>query len=237
MIRPALGDDFVNGFRECGHLVDDMPAQWSLKLLGTLFCHQHIETYQPDVALEAGVGCNKHFYRRCADKLDYWTLDQAGFYPEERFAQALEARPKSTFVNGLLGEQLPELPDNKFDMTFTVSVLEHVPDEAIKAICDDLYRITKPGGWTLHSIDLRWTQLPELLPTWASHFLGAGFVAEDQAEIITKVDTILPGGRAMFFEPLEIQYLKYTKAKDKWNPTRPLKDLVTTVLVRLSKPA
>lgn len=62
--------------------------------------------------------------------------------------------PGVTNVLTYLGENSPELCDNSFDAVFSVSVIEHVPDDALAAFFTDGLRILKPGGLWLHAIDL-----------------------------------------------------------------------------------
>jgi methyltransferase family protein len=49
-------------------------------------------------------------------------------------------------------EQL-ELADNSMDIVFSLAVLEHV--HSPQAVIENIYRMTRPGGWCLHMIDLR----------------------------------------------------------------------------------
>lgn len=53
-----------------------------------------------------------------------------------------------------LGEFSPEIPNDFFDVVFSVSVCEHVPAKMAKSFMDDHVRILKPGGLGLHAIDL-----------------------------------------------------------------------------------
>jgi SAM-dependent methyltransferase len=53
-----------------------------------------------------------------------------------------------------LGEFSPELPDNYFDIVFSISVVEHVENDGLAAFFQDIARILKPGGLTFHAIDL-----------------------------------------------------------------------------------
>ncbi|MCE9649664.1 MAG: class I SAM-dependent methyltransferase [Parvibaculum sp.] len=62
--------------------------------------------------------------------------------------------PGVTNVLAYLGENSSELRDNSFDAVFSVSVIEHVPDNALAAFFTDGLRILKPGGLWLHAIDL-----------------------------------------------------------------------------------
>lgn len=60
-------------------------------------------------------------------------------------------------VRGYIGERSPELVDGYFDLVFSISTLEHVPDadtDRLDAVLDDMDRVLKPGGLSLHSLDI-----------------------------------------------------------------------------------
>ena len=46
-----------------------------------------------------------------------------------------------------------DLPDGSMDMVFSLAALEHV--NRPQAVIDNIFRMTRPGGWCLHAIDLR----------------------------------------------------------------------------------
>jgi hypothetical protein len=105
----------------------------------------------------------------------------------------LSAIPELPYPIGLfrcaLGETSAIIPDNTFDLTFSISVLEHIgqaesnydcePTTMLPAVqeakrtafCAELFRITKPGGMTLHTIDHAARNL-----SYAHNFSQAGFV-------------------------------------------------------------
>lgn len=56
-------------------------------------------------------------------------------------------------VLAFLGERSPELADNSFDAIFSISVIEHIPNDKLSAFFDDGLRVLKPGGLWLHAID------------------------------------------------------------------------------------
>lgn len=60
-------------------------------------------------------------------------------------------------VSAYMGEFSPELPDNYFDCVFSLSTLEHVypeTEETFKNVCDDINRVLKVGGLSLHLFDV-----------------------------------------------------------------------------------
>ena len=60
-------------------------------------------------------------------------------------------------VYDYMGEFSDELGDDYFDLVFSISTLEHVPDSdemGLKNILIDINRVLKPGGISLHCIDV-----------------------------------------------------------------------------------
>lgn len=62
-------------------------------------------------------------------------------------------------VDDYMGNFNAELLENYFDLVFSISTLEHVPpdDEAnYRNILDDINRVLKNGGLSVHCIDIVW---------------------------------------------------------------------------------
>jgi SAM-dependent methyltransferase len=57
-------------------------------------------------------------------------------------------------ANCFVGEFSSELPDEYFDYVVSVSVIEHVPTDALEGFFADQARVLRPGGQMLHAIDL-----------------------------------------------------------------------------------
>ncbi len=63
----------------------------------------------------------------------------------------------SRIVYDYIGNFSDELPADYFDLVFSISTLEHVPQNApdtYKNILDDINRVLKPGGFSAHCIDV-----------------------------------------------------------------------------------
>lgn len=59
-------------------------------------------------------------------------------------------------VKDYIGDFNHEVPDEYFDFVFSISALEHVPQDdrtLFKKILDDINRVLKPGGFSLHCFD------------------------------------------------------------------------------------
>jgi hypothetical protein len=57
------------------------------------------------------------------------------------------------YVDAYLGDFSDDLPSNYFDIVFSVSVIEHVPDDKYHVFFKDMSRIMRDGAETYHAID------------------------------------------------------------------------------------
>jgi len=57
-------------------------------------------------------------------------------------------------VRVMIGDFSPELPENYFDLVFSISVVEHVPTTELGTFFKDVTRVLKPAGLTAHAIDM-----------------------------------------------------------------------------------
>ncbi|GGA22529.1 glycosyltransferase [Okeania sp. KiyG1] len=55
-----------------------------------------------------------------------------------------------------IGNFNSQLPNNYFDCVFSISTLEHLPEDeqTFKNVCDDINRVLKPGSISLHCLDI-----------------------------------------------------------------------------------
>jgi glycosyltransferase involved in cell wall biosynthesis/2-polyprenyl-3-methyl-5-hydroxy-6-metoxy-1,4-benzoquinol methylase len=61
------------------------------------------------------------------------------------------AAPRVSVLQGLFPRDLPD--DARFDCIYSISVLEHLPTEALDRLGADIGRFTRNGGSTIHAID------------------------------------------------------------------------------------
>lgn len=127
---------------------------WGLKQLGTLYCADRISALKPQTILEVGAGLNTFFDQQFGSDHNYWMIDKSGFYDAQSFTECMAARKHTTYVDGLLGDFSTQLPSDHFDFVFSISVLEHVPFDRLKLVFEDIYRVLKPGGFSVHTIDV-----------------------------------------------------------------------------------
>lgn len=57
-------------------------------------------------------------------------------------------------VSAYMGDFSREIPDNSFDIVFSISVVEHVLNPDLHNFFLDIFRILKPGGRSYHAIDV-----------------------------------------------------------------------------------
>ena len=72
--------------------------------------------------------------------------------------------PGVEVVRSYMGEFDESLKDGSFDAIFSISVIEHVPDEMIGDCFADMARLLKPGGRMLHAIDIYLYDEPTVMP-------------------------------------------------------------------------
>jgi len=151
--------------------------QWGLKQAGTLYCVDKILKTDSQVVLELGAGhtlfFDKYFFSKASKSYEYWVIDSKGFYDPTTIELAQVSRKNTKFVDNLLGNFDPTLPDNYFDLVFSISVLEHTEGRFRKSVCQDMYRCIKKGGYIVHSLDtITGSPLGKL---WFDDLVNAGF--------------------------------------------------------------
>ena len=128
----------------------------NLKLIQDLAICDFIRKYIRNNAkvLEIGGG-NSRILSFFSEEIEGWNLDKfegAGNGP----TQLLTKHQFKQIYNNI-GAFDENLPDNYFDMVFSISVVEHINDEdnVLKNILKDINRVLKPGGFNVHCIDCR----------------------------------------------------------------------------------
>jgi 2-polyprenyl-3-methyl-5-hydroxy-6-metoxy-1,4-benzoquinol methylase len=61
--------------------------------------------------------------------------------------------PLVRIVQGVFPDDLDAASEGTFEGIYSISVLEHLPRDAIDAVCDGIARFLAPRGHTLHAID------------------------------------------------------------------------------------
>lgn len=134
-----------------------------LKPLGYAHILNLIETYKPKTVLEVGHGSGTYLFQLFKENknIELWGLDSEvkdSSVSVEDLKNVREWNPHVKFVDGLLGTNVKELPDNYFDLVYSVSVIEHIPHEYLPSVFEETFRILKPGGIVSHSYDVYYNQ-------------------------------------------------------------------------------
>ena len=102
--------------------------------------------------LEVGGG-ESRLIRHLKTEYDCWNLDKLAGNGQG----PLEIRVDGFhLVRDYIGNFSPELPDNHFDFVFSISALEHIPNDdpgLYPRILEDINRVLKPGAYSLHCLD------------------------------------------------------------------------------------
>lgn len=136
-----------------GEVVD--PATVDLKRYQDLLVYAFIKENIPQNSriIEVGGG-NSRILSYLSDSYECWNIDKL---------DGVGNGPRSVKINNVklvkdyLGNFNSEIPDNYFDFAFSVSVLEHVPQDNISLfdnIVSDINRVLKTGAYSLHLFDI-----------------------------------------------------------------------------------
>lgn len=176
------------------------PESVDLKVYQDLFVASFIERFAPKGAriLEIGGG-DSRILRHFSRGYECWNVDKlegCGNGPKEADIENVK------LVRDYMGNFSVELPDSYFDFVFSISVLEHVPENEpglYRDILEDIARVSKAGCQNLHLVDVVYKQeagfiwacdllkdwLPKLAQTdWPS--MQARMMKDDDLFIMSK---------------------------------------------------
>ncbi|MGE5498035.1 MAG: glycosyltransferase, partial [Syntrophothermus sp.] len=130
------------------------PALCELKVYQDLLCYSFIKTNIPKGSkiLEIGGGQSR-VLRKLEYEYECWNVDKL---------EGLGDGPTSIhqgnvrLIRDYIGNFNKELPENYFDFVFSISTLEHVPENNLtfNNICRDIERVMKTGALSLHCLDV-----------------------------------------------------------------------------------
>ncbi|WP_272033153.1 glycosyltransferase [Kamptonema animale] len=128
----------------------------NLKLYQDIFVYNFIVDNLPPGSklLEVGGG-NSRIIEALKQQYEIWNVDK--FEGVGNGPLQISDDQGYHLVSAYMGEFSPELPDNYFDCVFSLSTLEHVypeTEENFKSVCDDINRVLKAGGLSLHLFDV-----------------------------------------------------------------------------------
>lgn len=128
----------------------------NLKLYQDIFVYNFIIDNLPPGSklLEVGGG-NSRIIEALQHQYEIWNVDK--FEGVGNGPLQISNDQGHHLVSAYMGEFSPELPDDYFDCVFSLSTLEHVypeTDTTFKNVCDDINRVLKFGGLSLHLFDV-----------------------------------------------------------------------------------
>jgi glycosyltransferase involved in cell wall biosynthesis/SAM-dependent methyltransferase len=68
-------------------------------------------------------------------------------------AQYRDECPHVNFVRDVFTDQMLDIPRGSFDCVYSVSVLEHLNAEELRAVARGMAKFLKPGGMSIHAVD------------------------------------------------------------------------------------
>lgn len=209
----CLEDIYLLGAKYPGeHMPEGM--QWGLKQLGLIYILRHILDWGLESVIEMGAGFNFYLPNRLKNKCDYTALDAASFYDDSLMALARAQLPWGDAQEGLLGQLPADQSLGPFDACVSASVLEHVPDSEIPKVCADMARITKPGGWAVHSLDVPLADVTRAAGLWIKELRSNGYA-------LVNVD--LPSDKTELFDPNDAPLLEPLSIKARFYDAQPHK--------------
>lgn len=127
------------------------PHRHAMKNIQDAFILSRLDELREKKILEVGGG-HSRILERLAASNECWNADKmegAGAGPTEEKDQG-----KILLKKVFLGDFSQEIPEGYFDVVFSISVLEHVPSENLESLFADAWRVLKPGGSSIHAIDV-----------------------------------------------------------------------------------
>ena len=136
-----------------GNLLDEMSGKlsWQLKTIQDLAVYQYLRDSEKLVVGEIGGGDSRILPNLAAKNVCY-NIEKFGGADNGPVDEVLI--PGVTNIHAYVGENDEKLVSDSFDLLFSVSVVEHVPDDKFEKFIVDCMRILKPGGRMIHAIDM-----------------------------------------------------------------------------------
>lgn len=133
------------------------PHDCNLKMYQDLFIYTFIKDNikKGSKILDIGGG-HSRILKYFKDDYECWNLDKF-----EGIGNGPTKSEESDFeiIYDYIGNFNKDLPDDYFDLVFSISSLEHVPQDDVQNfenIVKDINRILKPGGYSVHCLDCIW---------------------------------------------------------------------------------
>ncbi|OZH51453.1 hypothetical protein AFK68_30980 [Hydrocoleum sp. CS-953] len=168
---------------------DLIPPNASTKVYQHLFLDQYLPFFVAPDSRVLEIGANRNFKQLLAlNVAERWVADPYDGKAGRGSTKMPESVDKVYISRCTVGIDSNAIPSDFFDLVFSSSVLEHVGQKAVnydcrytenppsaqeiprQKLCDEIYRITKPGGINIHAIDHGVRNI-----TYVKNFLASGF--------------------------------------------------------------
>ncbi|MEO8210044.1 MAG: methyltransferase domain-containing protein [bacterium] len=134
------------------------PDFCDLKVYQDLFMMSYIlQNIEPgSKILDVGGGASR-ILSYFKDTMECWNIDKLEGMGNGPVDDQFE-REGYKLVYDYMGNFNEELPNDYFDLVFSISTLEHVPEELknYENVLMDINRVLKPGGYSVNCIDVVW---------------------------------------------------------------------------------
>ena len=139
-----------------GRIID--PEYCDLKVYQDLFMMAYIlQNIEPgSKMLDVGGGASR-ILKYFGSTMECWNIDKLEGMGNGPVDDQFD-REGYKLVYDYMGNFNEELPNDYFDLVFSISTLEHVPEEEInyENVLKDINRVLKPGGFSAHCMDVVW---------------------------------------------------------------------------------
>ena len=125
--------------------------KWHLKDIQDAIAYSHLFAKTGLEIAEIGAG-NSRLLPELAKTNKCYAIDEY-----KGFGMGPKSRPtieNVQFIDCIIGNSRGLISDSAFDIIFSVSVVEHVPENMLSDFFSDCWRILKPGGLMIHCIDV-----------------------------------------------------------------------------------
>jgi SAM-dependent methyltransferase len=124
----------------------------AMKNIQDAFIISQLRDFVGGKILEMGGGNSRVLERLALNQNECWNADKL----EGQGAGPTEVKEQKNVIlkQVFLGDYSAEVPTDYFDVVFSISVLEHVLDEHLNDAFRDIHRVLKPGGISIHAIDV-----------------------------------------------------------------------------------
>lgn len=128
------------------------PRKGRLKDIQDAFVADALAGTRDAMILEMGGGIRPWVLSRLARHNRCWNLDRSTTLGRQLRHGGWNPRIRT--VRAYMGDFSPLLAEGSFDIIFSVSVVEHIPNTDFAEMIRDCHRLLKPGGRMYHAIDL-----------------------------------------------------------------------------------